>query len=274
MNPLTVGARTDPDNAPQAGDMRESVSVMSMIQLIIGAAFGYILAHAVLFGTRSSMAWLRRDAVQIRLRALASAPGPTLAAGLIKYGAVIGASAAVIALSAWAIGDYYAARSASNAAAASVAAMPAPHSSPQTSQEAVAAQAPPRPVAAAAPVAAVDPYADPAYKVQRPAHHAAGALPSLTERLVRRAEARARAELLAETREHAQRSQYDCEAAERAEKYLKAGLDVWGFATWQDKYFPVAAYMGATLPACRDITHVVQPAGLDLQSTVAQSHHP
>jgi hypothetical protein len=255
--------------------MRDTVSLMSMTQLIIGAALGYIVAHAVLFGSRHSMAWLRRDSVQMRLRTLASAPGPTVAAGLIKYGAVIGASAALIALGAWAIGDYYAARSASNAAAASVAdsAMPAPASNPQTSQEEVAVQTPPPRVPAAAPVEAVDPFADPAFKVRRHVHQA-GAPLSLTERLLRRSEARARAELLAETRAHAQRSQYDCEAAERAERYLKADLDVWGFAIWQDKYFPVASYRGATLPACQDITNIIAPAGVDLQSTVAQSHHP
>jgi hypothetical protein len=255
--------------------MPHTVSVMSMTQIVIGAALGYIVAHAVLFGSRHSMAWLRRGSVQMRLRALASAPGPTIAAGLIKYGAVIGASAALIALGAWAIGDYYAARSVSNAAAASVAdsPMPAPASSPQKAEEEVAIQAAPRQAPAAAAVAAPDPYADPAFKVQTPARHG-DAMPSLTEKLLKRSEARARAELLSETQQHAQRSQYDCEAAERAEKYLKAGLDVWGFGTWQDKYFPVGSYKGATLPACREITNIVEPAALDLQSTVAQGHHP
>lgn len=247
---------------------------MSMSQLIFGAAFGYILAHAVLLGTRHSLAWLRRDGVQMRLRALASMPGHTVAAGLVKYGAVIGASAALIALGAWAISDYYTAKSASSAVAASVAdsAMPASASGPVPSHEEVAVQTPPRAGLAAAPVEAVDPYADPAFKVQQPARRSGA--PSLTEKLLRRSEARARAELLAETREHAQRSQYDCESAERAQKYLKVGLDVWGFASWQDKYFPVASYKGASLPACEDITIVVAPPGLDLRSTVAQGHHP
>jgi hypothetical protein len=247
---------------------------MSMIQIIFGAALGYIVAHALLLGARNSVGLLRRDVVQVRLRALASMPGPTVAAGLIKYGAVIGASAALIALGAWAISDYYAARSASNAVAASAADSPLPPvaSSPRAAPEEVAVQTPPRPTLAAVPVEAVDPYADPAFKVEQPARHS-GDSPSLTEKLLRRSETRARTELLAETKQHAQRSQYDCEAAERAEKYLKAGLDVWGFASWQEKYFPVASYKGATLPACQDITNVVEPAGLDLQSTVAQSHH-
>jgi hypothetical protein len=246
---------------------------MSMTQIVIGAALGYIVAHALLLGARNSMALLRRDVVQGRLRALASMPGPTVAAGLIKYGAVIGASAALIALGAWAISDYYAARSASNAVAASVADSPMPVAapSPRAAAEEVAVQTPPRQTLAAAPAEAVDPYADPAFKIEQPARRTDPA--NLTEKLLRRSESRARAELLAETHAHAQRSQYDCEAAERAEKYLKAGLDVWGFATWQEKYFPVASYKGATLPACQDITNVVEPAGLDLQSTVAQSHH-
>ncbi|MGB6602836.1 MAG: hypothetical protein WA747_14390 [Steroidobacteraceae bacterium] len=247
---------------------------MSMTQIVLGAALGYIMAHAVLFGTRHSMAWLRRDAVQMRLRALSSMSGHTVAAGLVKYGAVIGASAALIALGAWAVGDYYAARSASSAVAASVAdsPTPAPSSSLPKAVEEVAAQPPPR-QAVATSAGAVDPYADAAFKVEHPAHHA-GVAPSLTEKLLRRSEARARSELLAEIQQHAKRSQYDCEAAERAGKYLKAGLDVWGFAAWQEKYFPEANYKGATLPACQEITIVVAPPGLDLRSTVAQGHHP
>jgi hypothetical protein len=256
--------------------MRDSVSAMGMTQIVIGAALGYIVARAILLGTKHSVAWVRRDGLQMRLRALASVPGPTVAAGMIKYGPVIGACAALIALGAWAIGDYYAARSANNAvAAASVAesAMPTPAASPRRAAEEVAIQTPSRPAVAAAPVGAGDPYADPAFKIQHAARRPGEPL-SLTEKLVRRSEARARAELLAETHEHAQRSQYDCEAADRAEKYLKAGLDVWGFATWQEKYFPVATYKGAALPACQDITNIVEPAGVNLQSAVAQSHHP
>jgi hypothetical protein len=69
---------------------------------------------------------------------------------------------------------------------------------------------------------------------------------------------------------HASRSQYDCEAAERAGRYLKAGLDVWGFAAWQLKYFPVEGYKGATLAGCKNIPNVVDPTRPDLQSTVAR----
>jgi hypothetical protein len=250
-----------------------AVSLMGMTQLVIGAAFGYIVAHMVLYGTRHSVAWLRRDEVQQRLRALASAPGPAVASGLVKYGAMIGAGAALIALGAWAVSDYYAAKSARTAATASVpdAPMPAPAARPPSTEE-VAVQAAPHQAPASAADAAVDPYADPAFKVQRSARRA-GDPSSLTQKLVRRSEARARGELLAETREHAARSQYDCEAADRAEKYLKADLDVWGFSAWQVKYFPVEGYKGATLAQCRDIKSVVDPAELDLRSTVAQGRH-
>jgi len=90
-----------------------------------------------------------------------------------------------------------------------------------------------------------------------------------------RSEAKAANELLKDVRQHVQRSQYDCEAADRASRYLKAGLDVWGFDAWQAKYFPVSSYRGATLPACMDIKTVVDSsdAGLDLRSTVAQGTH-
>ena len=97
---------------------------------------------------------------------------------------------------------------------------------------------------------------------------------SLKETLVQRSEAKARADLLREIQQHVHRSQYDCEATERANKYLNAGLDVWGFATWQLKYFPMNSYKGATLPQCRDVENVVDPSGLDLQSTVANENHP
>ena len=114
-----------------------------------------------------------------------------------------------------------------------------------------------------------DPYADRDYKVHRRGHGRSSAL-SLKETLLQRSEAKARAELLRDMQLHASRSQYDCEAAERAGRYLKAGLDVWGFAAWQLKYFPVTGYKGATLAGCKDIPNVVDPIPLDLQATVAQ----
>jgi hypothetical protein len=45
---------------------------------------------------------------------------------------------------------------------------------------------------------------------------------------------------------------------------------VWGFAAWQAKYFPVENYKGASLPQCRDIPDVIDPAHINIQSTVAQ----
>ncbi|HEV8019030.1 MAG TPA: hypothetical protein VGP32_10775, partial [Steroidobacteraceae bacterium] len=117
-----------------------------------------------------------------------------------------------------------------------------------------------------------DPYTDPDFRVHRRSRRTAN--PSLKESILQRAEARARADLLTETQQHLNRSQYDCEAADRADKYLKAGLDVWGFASWQVKHFPVDGYTGATLAQCRDIKNVVDPGRLDLQSTVAQDNRP
>jgi hypothetical protein len=119
----------------------------------------------------------------------------------------------------------------------------------------------------------IDPYADPDYKVHRRAHRA-GTPVTLKETLLQRSEAKARAELLRDMREHASRSQYDCEAADHAARYLKAGLDVWGFAAWQLKYFPTEGYKGAMLLTCKDIPNVIDPSQLDLQSTVAQDGHP
>jgi hypothetical protein len=69
------------------------------------------------------------------------------------------------------------------------------------------------------------------------------------------------------------RSQYDCEAADHANKYLKAGLDVWGFAAWQLKHFPVDSYSGATLAQCKDIKNVIDPTRLNLQSALARENH-
>ena len=117
----------------------------------------------------------------------------------------------------------------------------------------------------------VDPYADPDYKVHRKGH-AAGSAESLKEKLLQRAESKAGSELLRETRQHVRRSQYDCEAADHASRYLKAGLDVWGFAAWQAKYFPIEGYRGAVLEQCKDIKDVLEPSALDLRSTLAQGN--
>jgi hypothetical protein len=157
--------------------------------------------------------------------------------------------------------------SANTSDAAVAAFLPDPHGFPNAGRPIASP-----PVANSATAVRVDnvaPYADPAFKVQRRPQHAAT---SLRETLVQRSEARARADLLKQTQEYVHRSQYDCVAAERAAKYLKAGLDVWGFATWQFKYFPREGYKGATLPQCQDIGNVGDAPELDLQSPVANGN--
>ena len=244
---------------------------MSMTQLIIGACLGFMIAQGVLHGIRQLQGWLQQDRVRTRVRALV--PAPALIGGFVRYAGPVGASAALITLGVWAVSDYLAAKSAHAAAMASlfdpaVAEAPTdPHNAIDDSAPAAAA-----PALDAAPAAAahdIDPYHDPDFKVQRPAHKA-GTAPSLKETLLQRSEAKTRSELLRQLQQHAQRSQYDCEAAERGQKYLKADLDVWGFAAWQVKYFPAEGYQGATLPQCRDIKNVLDPTALDLHATVAR----
>jgi hypothetical protein len=177
------------------------------------------------------------------------------------------ASAAFVLLGAWTLQDYLSAKS----ARAAVAEVPEPVVVPDSQSAASAASAAAALAEAeeAAAHAGPDPYADPAFRIPHRSRTA-----SLTDKLVQHAEQKARVELLWQLRQHAQRSQYDCEAADHADKYLKAGLDVWGFTTWQDKYFPVASYQGATLTQCQQIQSAIDPARMNLKSTVAQSAHP
>ena len=251
-----------------------TVPVMSMMQLVIGTALGFVIAQSGLYGIRHSLGWLQREEFSTRIRTL---PGHVIVAGFIRYAAPIGAVAALIALGVWALGDYMAAKAARSAAltntldpAASTAA--AAQSSPADEAGMTPAHTTAEPATALQPDG-IDPYADPDYKVHRRAHRAGNPV-SLKETLLQRSEAKARAELLHDMQEHASRSQYDCEAADHAARYLKAGLDVWGFAAWQLKYFPTDSYKGAMLAACREIPNVVDPSQLDLQSTVAQDGHP
>lgn len=252
-----------------------TVSALSMTQLIFGAALGFLLGEGVLHGIKHSIGWLQRDEVRKRVGKLSSVRGSELIGGFIKYAGVIGAIGALITLGVWSVGDYLAAKSVHRVLSAKTSdgAVAAPIPDPDGFANAGARiAAPPK----ANPATAVRfdnvaAYADPAFKVQRPQH--AGPHSSLRETLVQRSEARARADLLRQTQEYVHRSQYDCEAAERAAKYLKAGLDVWGFATWQFKYFPREGYKGATLPQCKDIENVGGAAGIDLQSTVANGNH-
>jgi len=238
---------------------------MSMTQLVIGTALGYFVAQGVLYSIKHLIGWLRRTDARKRILRLAPSLGSTFFAGFTKYATLVGAGAAVITLGVWAVGDYLAAQSARSAATADVLepSTAVPVSDAHGSAHEVAGHAP-----AAVPVDNVDPYTDSDFKVQRRSGH------SLKETLLQRSEGKARADLLRETQQHLYRSQYDCEAADRASKYLKAGLDVWGFAMWQTRYFPADSYKGATLPQCKDIKNVVDPSSLHLQSTVAQENHP
>jgi hypothetical protein len=249
-----------------------TVPVMSMTQLIIGAALGFILAQSGLYGIRHSLGWLQREEVRTRVRTM---PGHVMVAGFIRYAAPIGASAALITLTVWGVGDYLAGRAArtavlANALDPATAAPQAPGPAEEVAGGAAAANAEP---ATAVPPDSIDPYADPEYKVRRRTHRPGSPL-SLKETLLQRSEAKARAELLRDMQQHASRSQYDCEAADHAARYLKAGLDVWGFAAWQLKYFPMEGYKGATFAGCKDIPNVVDPSQFDLQATVAQESRP
>ncbi len=251
---------------------------MSMTQLVIGTALGFFVAQGVLHSVKLLVGWLQRSDARKRILKLTPSLGPTLIGGFIKYAAPVGASAAVITLGVWAVGDHLAAKSAHSAATAgafkpsTVVRVPDALGSPDEPAGPVAASRVERHTAPAA--GNVDPYTDSDFQVERHSHHAGRAL-SLKETLLRRSEARAQADLLRETQQHLHRSQYDCEAADRAGKYLKAGLDVWGFAAWQIRHFPMVSYKGATLPQCRDIKNVVDhSSSVDLHSTVAQGKHP
>ena len=243
---------------------------MSMTQLIIGAAFGFLVAQGLLYSLNRLVIWLQRGNLLARARAVRTAPAPTVVGALIRYAAPVGIGAALITLGVWAVNDYLAAKSVRNAETRlfDSASGPASENAPSQRGSAALAHTPPGAVADEAASLARDPYADPAFRVQRKAHRARAAA-SLKEALVQQSETRARNELLSGLQQHVQRSQYDCEAADRADRYLKAGLDVWGFAQWQAKYFPVNTYRGATLEQCRSIKRVVAPA-LDLQSAVAR----
>jgi hypothetical protein len=241
---------------------------MSMAQLVIGAALGFMIAQGVLHGVRHLTTWLQRDRET-------PARAHVFFSRLIRYAGPVGASAALITLGAWTVADYLAARAARTAEVNSAfdpAAEDTGAADAHADDTAAAAPGPDAGPAAASAASNPDPYADPDFKVLRRPHHAGAAL-TLKETLVQKSEAKARAELLQDVRQHERRSQYDCEALDHVEKYLKADLDVWGFAAWQVKYFPAEAYKGAALPQCQDIKDVVDHSGLDLHSTVAQGNH-
>lgn len=248
---------------------------MNMSQLVIGSALGFIIAQGLLYSAKRCIGWLQRDEVRQRIRALTPTRWSNFIDGFIRHAGPIAASVALVTLGVWAARDYWAAKSAPSAVMASVpdVARTVPLSDPKRSEDEAAELAlarQPGP-SAAPPVGNLDPYSDSDFQVHRRSHRAGTSL-TLKETLVRRSEEKARADLLSETQQHLRRSQYDCEAADRASRYIKVGLDVWGFATWQLKYFPVDSYTGATLPQCKDIKDVVDPSWSDLRSTVAVNH--
>lgn len=245
-----------------------------MTQLVLGTALGCMVAQAALHVLRRAMAWIRYRGMGGRLRQLRPVRGSAFLGGFIKYASLLGGSAALITFGVWSVEDYLAAKAARGAATLKVpdisAVAPEPDPKP-LQEEATSSSSEPQPDVASD--STVDPYADPEFKVQHARHHAAGAQ-SLKDTLVLRSEAKAREDLLRQMRQRMQRSQYDCEAADRAAKYVRAGLDVWGFAAWQLKYFPTQGYKGATLEGCKDLKELLDPTAAHLQSTVARENHP
>jgi len=207
----------------------------------------------------------------------APALGSTFIGGFTKYATLIGASAAVITLGVWAVADYLAAQSARSAATADILepSTAVPVSDAHRSPDEVAGHAPAPKLdrSTAVPVDNLDPYTDPDFKVQRRSHHAGTAL-SLKETLLQRSEGKARADLLRETQQHLYRSQYDCEAADRAASTLRRALTSGASQCGRSGTSRWDSYKGATLPQCKDIKNVVDPSSLHLQSTVAQDSHP
>lgn len=245
---------------------------MTMTQLILGCALGFMVAQGIVYGLKRLFG--RKKTVVAARPGVAKPARPSYLRTFIRYAAPVGACAAFLMLAAWTIGDYMAGRSAhtvnvepadtpAEAAVADAQAATGTVAAPDPAPAAVADAEPKAP-------AAVDPYADADFKVK---HHARGAL-SLKEKIVQHAEQKADSELLRDTQAHAQRSQYDCETADHAQRYLKAGLDVWGFTTWQAKYFPVGSYQGATLEVCQEIKDLVDPSRRNLQASVASDPHP
>jgi hypothetical protein len=248
---------------------------MTMAHTILGAAVGFLLAQGVLFGTKHLVSWGRSEPVQEWLREVLPSQRFAAIGGFGRYAALVLGSAALITLGLWGVVDYLAARSERNAAMAAtldpaaMAAASLPQTAPEPTSGTVAAVASKSGAQVVAEADAVDPYADPDFKVRHKTHRS-GSAQSLKETLLQREEAKAGADLLKETAQRAQRSQYDCEVADHANRYLKAGLDVWGFGAWQSKYFPTDGYKGATLPECKDIQSVLDLTAIDLKSAVAQ----
>jgi hypothetical protein len=228
-----------------------------MMQVVFGAALGCIVGQGVLYTLKFFVGRLSHAQAGGRSESAAPLRGQAFLAGFIKYAGVLGVCGALITLGVWTVGDYLAAKAARTAKANTLSV--APPVAPPAAVEEVAGLAPVGKTNSSPAAGDPDPYANSEFKVQRPPHRA-GAPLNLKEKLLQRSEDRARADLLRQIQQHIARSQYDCEAADRASKYLKADLDVWGFAAWQLKYFPTDNYKGATLPECKDIQSVVDPS--------------
>src|SRR5579863_10233830 len=94
------------------GICASTVSVMSMTQLVIGTAIGFIVAQGGLYGMQRLVGWLQREQARKRIRELIPSLGSSFIGGFTRYAALAGASAAVIMLGIWAVADHMAAKSA------------------------------------------------------------------------------------------------------------------------------------------------------------------
>jgi hypothetical protein len=246
-----------------------------MLRLVIGTALGFMVAQAVLHVLNRIAGWVRYADIGLRLRKISPVRGSAFLGGFIKYASLLGGSAALITFGVWSVEDYMAAKATRTAATLKVPDISAvaPEPDPKNFKPAVAVLPEPPAEADVASDTEVDPYGDAQFKVKH-VRRRGGAQPNLKDALIERSEAKARDDLLQQTRQHALRSQYDCEAADRAARYVKAGLDVWGFTAWQLKYFPTENYKGARLEACKDIRSLLDPGSAPTQSTVAQQNHP
>ncbi len=240
-----------------------------MMDIVFGSALGVLLAEALLQALKLAFVRARRDEARERILSILRLRESDIADGFVKYAGAVGVLVALTVLGGWGLADYLSAKSSEQARngvpmPSLAAALPEPArpadqpSEPESSQAAQSAKV---------EVAGSDPYSDSEFEVRRRGHRAGAS--SLKDAFLRRSEDKARADLLRQTQERGQRSQYDCEAAVHASRYLKAGLDVWGFTTWQVKYFPLDGYKGATLSECKGIKEVIDPKRINVKSAVA-----
>lgn len=243
-----------------------------MSQLVIGSTLGFLLAQALVQALKLMFVSSRREELRQNLRTAFARRDSGLADGFVKYAGAVALVAALTVLGGWGLADYLEAKSSAAATRDTEVAQAQPDPLPGAMRPDATAQEPG--AAVAAPVAdrdyantsAVDPYSDSEFSVRRRARRGSG---NLKDAFLQRSEEKARSDLLKETQEREQRSQYDCELAAHAARYVKAGLDVWGFTTWQAKYFPLEGYKGATLPECKGIRDVIDPKRINVKSAVA-----